>query len=87
MFRFKIDGSLSDDLTWDEIEVLESRKVGAAKNIIARYLVNDNDEPIPLEEAKRRLGKLKGKEIEKAVEDFANYLQDTVINPQTAASS
>lgn len=85
--RFKLEGSLAEELTWDEIEILEIPKVGAAKNILARYMVDENDQPIPYEQAVKTLGKIKGATaILEAVNAFMGYIKDGAVNPPTAAS-
>lgn len=86
MIRFKLTDDIKDSLTWDDLEVLESGKIGAAKNILARYMVDEQDKNVPLEHAKKQLGALKISQIEKVMQDFMKLMTNTALNPPTAAS-
>jgi len=84
--RFKFDGEPKDNLTWDDLDILESGKMGAAKNILARFIVDKNDKPVPFEKAKKQLGSLKLGEIEPVLQAFMDLLQGEAVPPPTAAS-
>lgn len=85
--KFKFDGSVKDVLTWDDIEILEEGRIGKAKNILARFIVDENDKPIPFEEAKKQLGKLKMGQIEETMQAFTVLMKEEAIPPQTAVNS
>lgn len=83
--RFKFDGEPKDNLTWDDLEILETGKMGASKNILARFVVDASDQPVPLEQAKKQLGSLKLSQIEATLKAFMELLSGNAINPPTAA--
>jgi hypothetical protein len=83
--RFKFDGTAQENLTWDDLEVLESGKMGASKNVIARFVVDAADQPVPYERAKKELGALKMKDIQVVLTRFLELLNDNALNPPTAA--
>lgn len=85
--HFKFDGSVRDSLTWDDLEILEEGKVGKSKNVLARFMVDEAGKALPLEEAKRQLGKLKMAQIEETLQTFTKLMQEDAIPPQTAANS
>lgn len=86
MIRFKFDGGVKDNLTWDDLEILEGGKIGASKNILARFVVDDAGNPVPEAEAKRQLGQLKMSEIESTLKAFMDLMTGAAINPPNAAS-
>lgn len=83
--RFKFDGTLQDNLTWDDMEVLESGRMGAAKNVLARFVVDDAEKPVPFETAKKNLGALKLRDIQGVLEQFTKLISESAINPTNAA--
>lgn len=86
MVRFKFDGNIRDALTWDDLEILESGKIGASKNILARFVVDDTGQPVPEAQARKQLGNLKMSEIEGVVKAFMELITGQAINPPSAAS-
>lgn len=85
VIRFKFDGTMQDNLTWDDLEILESGKVGASKNILARFVVDENQKPVPEDKAKKMLGALKVAQIQNVMAQFMTLINDAAINPPTAA--
>ena len=86
MIQFKLDGTIKETLTWDDLETLESGKIGAAKNVLARFVVDESGNPVDFETAKKILGKLPISQIEKVMGDFMNVMTGTALPPPTAAS-
>ena len=76
---------MQEVLTWDDLEVLESGKAGASKNILARFMVDAAGESVPFEQAKKQLGALKIKQIQEVLAQFMSVMNDTAVNPPTAA--
>lgn len=76
---------MQDNLTWDDLEILESGKVGASKNILARFVVDANGNPVPEDKAKKALGALKIAQIQNVMAQFMALINDAAINPPTAA--
>lgn len=83
--RFKFDGTFQDNITWDDLEILESGKMGASKNILARFVVDAKDDPMPFEDAKKLLGKLKVSEIQGVLTRFMELVNNAAVTPPTAA--
>lgn len=84
--KFKIDGAIKDNLTWDDIEILEGGKIGKSKDILARFVVDESENPVPFEQAKKQLGKLTMTQVEKVMQEFLRLMTDSAVNPPTAAS-
>lgn len=87
MIRFKFDGAPRDNLTWDDLEILESGKMGKSKEILARFVVEADEAPMPFEKANKQLGALKLSEIEGVLKSFMELLTSDAINPTNAAKS
>lgn len=87
MIRFKFDGAPKDNLTWDDLEILESGKMGESKKILARFVVDDALQPVPFVEANKSLGQLKLSEIEGVLKSFMELLTSDAVNPTNAAKS
>lgn len=83
---FKFNGSVQDNLTWNDLETLEAGRIGASKNILARFIVDESGKPIPIDKAKEILGQLKMKEIEGVLSEFTKLMTEGALNPQTADS-
>lgn len=84
--RFKFDGDMKDALTWDDLEILEGGKIGQSKNILARFVVDEHEKPVPFEKAKKQLGQLTMGQIEETLKAFTDLMTSNAINPPTAAS-
>ena len=84
--RFKFEGEPKDNLTWDDLEILESGKIGQSKTILARFVVDDSEKPVPFEDALKMLGQLKMGQIEGVISSFTELMSNKAINPQNAAS-
>lgn len=88
--NFKFDGSIRDVLTWDDLEIIEETqetgRVGKAKNILARFVVDEQGKPVPHDKAKKLLGSLTITQIETTLASFSKLLQGEAVSPPTAAS-
>lgn len=87
MLKFVLDKNIEESLTWEEYEVIGSGNMGKMREIMSRFLVDDNGNPIPQPTAYETLGKLKISEIKQAAEAFATAMQEAAINPTSAAKS
>lgn len=87
MVNFKFEGAPKDNLTWDDLEILESGKMGASKGVLARFVVGGDGNYLPFDEANKTLGKLKLSEIEGVLKQFMEILTGDALNPTTAAKS
>ena len=84
--RFKFDGNMQDALTWDDLEIIESGRMGASKNVLARFVVDAAGNPMPFEEAKKLMGKLKLSEVSGVLQQFMELVNNAAVNPPNAAS-
>jgi hypothetical protein len=84
--NFAFTESAQDSLTWEDIETLESGNISKARAILARFVVDDNKNPVPFDDAMSTLGKLKISEIQGVLESFAKLMSEEAVNPQIAAS-
>jgi len=84
--RFKFDGDAKDNLTWNDLEILESGKIGKSKEILARFVVDQNEKPVPFDAALKDLGSLKMSQIEGVMESFTKLMTNDAINPPNADS-
>ena len=84
--RFKFEGSAKDNLTWDDLEILESGKIGQSKSILARFVVDELEKPIEFDKALKMLGSLKMAQIEEVLSSFTKLMSEDAINPPKAAS-
>lgn len=85
VIRFKFDGTLQDNLTWDDLETLESGKMGASKNVLARFVVDAEGNPMPEDKARKALGALKISQIQGVLSQFMDLVNAQATNPPTAA--
>lgn len=85
MLKFRLDKSIEETLTWAEYEAVSAGDMSKMRKIMARFLVDDNGNPVP--DAYDALGKLKLHEIKQAAEAFAAAMQEAAVNPTTAAKS
>jgi len=84
--KFAFTESAQDSLTWEDIETLESGNIGKARSILARFVVDDSEKPVPFDDAMSTLGKLKISEIQGVLENFAKLMSEQAVNPPNAAS-
>ena len=80
--KFVVTDSLNE-LTWDEWNSLEQGVSKEAKSILARYLVDDDDKPIPHAEALKILGSVKLKDLADVTGKFWKALRENAVNPPT----
>lgn len=60
--------------------------MGAIQEVIARFVVDESDNPIPFDKAVELLDDVSLSDMAGVVEKFTNLLKDTAINPPTAVS-
>lgn len=61
--------------------------MGKSKEILARFVVEVDEAPMPFEKANKLLGALKLSEIESVLKSFMELLTSDAINPTSAAKS
>lgn len=79
--KFLITPDKADEMTWEELEALEQGKISQARKVMARFLVDEDDQPVEIEQAMFALGKLKMSEIKQAVKQFADAMSTEAVNP------
>lgn len=84
--RFAFTEDLQKTLTWDDIDTIESGKIGKSKSVIARFVVDENNKPVGVEKAEEILGKLTLAEIQPVLEEFAKVMSEGAVTPTNAAS-
>jgi len=72
-----------DELTWDEWNALEQGISKQAKEILARFMVDEDDKPVPLDQALKILGSVKMKDIAEVTGKFWSAMRENAVNPQT----
>ena len=86
--RIKIDGkTLRSVITWDDIELIESRDALHSKAMIAKFVVDENGNPIPSKAALKQLGGLSLNEIGGIVDEFYKLFNESIANPTTGTPS
>jgi len=69
-----------DELTWEQYEAVQDAAAGGVnfrqfREIVAQFMVDERGEPVPVDEARRALGKLKMPEIKEAINALAEGMQ------------
>ena len=85
--KLNFDGNVRDDLDWEDVGVLEAELIGKSRFIIARYCTDENNIPIPYDEAVKLLAKVKLPQINEYVQGFLKLIKDGAVNPTNAAKS
>lgn len=80
--KFVVTDSL-DDLTWEEWNALEEGIGKKVREILARYMVDEDGKKLEYREAMKRLGALKMKEIGAVTSAFWKALREHSVNPPT----
>ena len=83
--NFLITPEKANEMTWEEMESLMEGNIVRARGLIARFMVDENDQPLDYEQARKILGGLKLPEIKGAVEQFAAAMKDSAVNPTNAS--
>lgn len=78
---FVIDAVGLEELTWDDYVAMEQGNMTQTKEIMATFLIDESGHKFPLDQAKKRLGQLKTREIEKAQREFRKVFQDSYVPP------
>ena len=86
--KFKVDGDkLGESLTFDELIALQEGQARAVKNVLARYMVDEQDVSIPPDEASKVLGAMKLAEVADIAKQFTAAIQDKTANPTSGGKS
>ena len=72
-----------NELTWEDWNSLEEGASKHTREIMARFLVDENDKPVEYKEAMKILGAVKMKELAEVTGGFWRSLRDASVNPQT----
>ena len=83
MIRFLINRE-KIGLTWEEYETIELAQEGDVKMrrlrpVVARFMVDENNQPLPHTQALAILGKLPMDEVKDVFEQFANAMRESAI--------
>ena len=80
--KFKVDGDkLGESLTFDELIALQEGQARAVRDVLARYMVDEQDVSIPPDEASKVLGAMKLAEVADIAKQFTAAIQDKTANP------
>jgi hypothetical protein len=71
------------ELTWDDWIALEGGHSAKTRDIMARFVVDAEDKPMALSDAKLLLGKVKVKELAKVSGEFWKALKEKSAPPPT----
>ena len=80
--RFLLNEGIGE-LTWDDWICLENGLSSKSRDILARFMVDKNDKPVPLDAAKAALGKLKITQVAEITSAFWKAAKDSSVNPTT----
>lgn len=85
--NIKLDGKkIAEDVTWGDLETLESGTHKASIEIISRFMITEEGNPIPQSKARETLRKLKPTEAGKLIGEFYKALKEGAVNPPIADS-
>jgi len=80
--KFKVDGDkLGESLTFDELIALQEGQARAVRDVLARYMVDEQGAPIPFQQACEVLGAMKLAEVADIAKQFTAAIQDKTANP------
>jgi len=82
---FSITQDKADQMTWEEMEALLDGNIARARRVMARFLVDEKEQPVEFDEAMKTLGNLKMSEIKDAVSIFAEAMKNSAVNPTSAS--
>lgn len=90
--HFLINEKSIEGMTWEEFETFERAQEGDMKlhqlrPILARFLTNGNDKPMPHAKAMKVLGELPIPKIKEAIEAFVAALKDNAVPKVSGDSS
>ena len=75
-------------MTWEEYETIELAQEGDVKMrrlrpVVARFMVDENNQPLPHPQALAILGKLTMDEVKDVFEQFANAMRESAVPNET----
>lgn len=75
--RLRVD---LEEMTWEELETIQEMgqgqvQIAALRKMLARYVVDEQGQPVEMETAMRELGKLKRMEMLATMKSFAEAIQ------------
>ena len=80
--KFKVDGNLlGETLTFNDLIALQDGQARAVRDVLARYMVDEQGVSIPLDEASKVLGAMKLAEVADIAKQFTAAIQDKTANP------
>ena len=82
--KFFITAEKADLLTWEEMESLMEGNIGRARKVLARFLVDEAEQPVEFSAAMQALGALTLPQIKEAVAAFSAAMKDSAVNPTNA---
>ena len=73
-------------LTWEEFDAINDGKVSVARKVIARFMVDEKDQPIEYAAAYKALGILPIADIGDVMQQFRDATNKTAVNPTTGSN-
>lgn len=70
-----------DVLTVDDLITLEDAKIRGLRDVLARLAVDDNDRPLPFEDAKALVGKLTVRQLNAQAEALGKMMREKAAPP------
>ena len=91
VIRFKIDRD-KNNMTWEDYETIELAQEGEVKlrllrPLVARFMVDENGNPIPHKDAMKTLASLPLVEVRDVFTQFANAFRETAVPNPSGGSS
>lgn len=88
MIKIKVDSDrLSTSITVDEYIAAEEGKIKGMKAVLSRFVINNNGTYVPVEKAKRMLGKLTLSELAELGDQFTQAAEDVAAGPKAQTES
>lgn len=88
MIKIKVDTDrLSSSITVDEYIEAEEGKIRGLRAVLSRFVVNDKGNFVPVEKAKRMLGRLTLEELSKLGTEFTQAVEESAAGPKAQTES
>jgi hypothetical protein len=75
-----------DRVTVDDLIGIEDGKIRAVRDMLARLAVDEQGQPLPLDEAKRLVGSLSLRQLKQQSDAMMRALKDGAIPPASASN-
>ncbi len=85
--KFNVTYTRVKDLTVDEFIALQEGNMRIIKNVLSRFVVDENGQYLPEDQAKPLVGKLTLEQLQGVVSTFTGNVTDTLVPPVNSGLS